>query len=122
MSNSSSNPPPTSGSLTSESDMASNRYYPKCFEDAKQYQGWMSYARQAPPAPAHSFCEDCSPEFQAKMIMEKRCMYPGTLFHKSGSDLKGTASDGDWVGRRSALEVAKVRSLTGAYMRKPKLV
>jgi len=102
--------------------MATNRYYPKCFEDAKQYQGWMSYARQAPPAPAHSFCEDCSPEYQAKMIVEGRCMYPGTLFHKSGSDLKGTASEGVWVGRRSALEVAKVRSLTGAYMRKPKLV
>jgi len=122
MSNSSYNQPHTSGSPTSESDMATNRYYPKCFEDAKQYQGWMSYARQAPPAPAHSFCEDCSPEYQAKMIVEGRCMYPGTLFHRSSADMKGQKPDGDWVGRRSALEVAKVRSLTGAYMRKPKLV
>jgi hypothetical protein len=45
------------------------------------------------------------------MITEKRCTYPGTLFHKSGSDLKGTTSEGDWIGRRSAVEVAKVRRL-----------
>ena len=123
MSNSSPSQPSMTGSLTSEwDDMEKKRYYPKCFQDSKQFQGWVSYARQAHPAPAHSYCEDCTPEYQAKMIMEKRCQYPGTLFHKSGSDLKGTASDGDWVGRRSALEVAKVRSLTGAYMRKPKLV
>jgi hypothetical protein len=100
------------GSLKSEwSDMATKRYFPKCFSDDKQFTGWVTYARQAPPAPAHSFCEDCTPEYQGKMIQAKRCMYPGTLFHKSGSDLKGTTSEGDWVGRRSALEVAKVRTL-----------
>lgn len=97
----------TSGS----SDMA--RYHPKCFDDAKQFTGWVSYARLAKPAPAHSFCEDCTPEFQSKMILEKRCMYPGTLFHKS---------DGDWVGRRSALEVAKVRAMAWHTKDKVKLV
>jgi hypothetical protein len=56
------------------------------------------------------------------MIMEKRCQYPGTLFHKSGSDLKGTASEGDWIGRRSALEVAKVRLLAWRTQDKVKLV
>ena len=111
------------GSLKSEwSDMAQKRYLPKCFSDEKQFTGWVTYARQAPPAPAHSWCEDCTPEYQAKMIMEKRCMYPGTLFHRSSADMKGQKADGDWVGRRSALEVAKVRSLTGAYNRKVKLV
>jgi hypothetical protein len=40
------------------------------------------------------------PEFQGQMIRKKRCEYPGTLFHK--------AEDG-WVGRRSVLEVARIR-------------
>jgi hypothetical protein len=102
--------------------MEKKRYYPKCFQDSKQFQGWVSYARQAKPAPSHSYCEDCTPDFQAKMIMEKRCQYPGTLFHKSGSDLKGTASEGDWIGRRSALEVAKVRLLAWRTQDKVKLV
>jgi hypothetical protein len=110
------------GYLKSEWDeMATKRYFPKCFESEKQFQGWVSYARQAKPARAHSWCEDCTPEYQAKMITEKRCMYPGTLFHKSGSDLKGTDSEGDWVGRRSALEVAKIRR-NAVYKGKVELV
>ena len=114
MSNSSSNQPHTTGSPTSEwADMAQKRYFPKCFENDKQFTGWVTYARQAKPAPAHSFCEDCTPDFQAKMIREKRCAYPGTLFHKS---------EGDWVGRRSALEVAKVRLMAWRTQDKVKLV
>ena len=105
-----------------EFEMAIDKTTPKCFDTAKQFTGWVAAARMSKPIPAHSYCEDCTPEYQAKMIVEGRCMYPGTLFHRSSADMKGQKPDGDWVGRRSALEVAKVRSLTGAYMRKPKLV
>ena len=80
--------------------MATNKTTPNCFENAKQFAGWVAYARMSQPAPAHSYCEDCTPDFQAKMIREKRCQYPGTLFHKV---------EGGWVGRRSALEVARIR-------------
>ena len=91
------------GSAKSElepDDMATMRFFPACFETRKQFQGWVTYARMAKPALAHSYCEDCTPDYQAKMILQKRCLYPGTLFHKT---------EGVWVGRRSALEVARIR-------------
>ena len=81
-------------------EMATNKTTPHCFEDAKQFAGWVAYARMSQPAPAHSYCEDCTPDFQAQMIRQKRCQYPGTLFHKV---------EGGWVGRRSVLEVARIR-------------
>ena len=82
------------------SDMTVPKQTPKCFDDHKQFTGWVAAARMSHPAPAHSYCEDCMPEFQGQMIRKKRCEYPGTLFHK--------AEDG-WVGRRSVLEVARIR-------------
>jgi len=83
-----------------EFEMAIDKTTPKCFDTAKQFTGWVAAARMSHPAPAHSYCEDCTPDFQAKMIRENRCQYPGTLFHKS---------EGGWVGRRSVLEVARIR-------------
>jgi len=83
-----------------EFEMAIDKTTPKCFDTAKQFKGWVDAARMSHPAPAHSYCEDCTPDFQAKMIRDKRCQYPGTLFHKS---------EGGWVGRRSVVEVAKIK-------------
>jgi hypothetical protein len=80
--------------------MAIDKTTPKCFDTLKQYKGWVAAARMSKPMLAHSYCEDCTPDFQAKMIREMRCQYPGTLFHKA---------EGGWVGRRSFVEVAKIK-------------
>ena len=102
MSSSSPSQPRMTGSAQSrlEFEMAIDKTTPKCFDTAKQFTGWVAAARMSKPIPAHSYCEDCTPDFQAKMIREKRCQYPGTLFHKA---------EGGWVGRRSFVEVSKIK-------------
>jgi hypothetical protein len=45
------------------------------------------------------------------MISERRCIYPGTLFHRSKADMVGQKADGDWIGRRSAEEVKKIKMI-----------
>lgn len=82
--------------------MAIDKTIPRCFENARQWKGWVDAARMSHPSPAHSYCEDCTPDFQAQMIREKRCTYPGTLFHKA---------EGGWVGRRSEYEVKRIRRI-----------
>jgi hypothetical protein len=83
--------------------MTIDKTTPKCFDTLKQYKGWVAAARMSQPTPTHSYCEDCTPDFQAKMIREMRCQYPGTLFHKA---------EGGWVGRRSFVEVSKIKRRT----------
>jgi hypothetical protein len=56
---------------------------PSCFDSRDQYDLWREMARILPPAPGHSYCEDCTSKYQSEMIVAGRCQYPGTIFQKT---------------------------------------
>jgi hypothetical protein len=76
--------------------------YPRCFDSAKQYAVWRQAARSCYPSPGHSYCEDCTPEYQANMIVVYRCEFPGTTFH--------VKADEGLHGQRSSKEVQRIRN------------
>lgn len=50
---------------------------PQCTEP-EVYKLWKEAAYKS--IPMYGFCTDCTPEYQAKMIIKKRCEHPETLF------------------------------------------
>jgi hypothetical protein len=67
---------------------------PKCFNSRVEWLGWRKFAmdNMGNDVTRNSFCADCTPEYQAQMIRERRCAYPGTTFEKD--------EDGFIYGRR----------------------
>lgn len=62
-------------------------WFPLCFRDLEQWKNWASYWRSCEQKNKKSepnYCEDCEFEYQSKMILQKRCKYPGTTFHIDG--------------------------------------
>ena len=60
---------------------------PICFESVQQWAEWRAFAiagNTKQHALAH--CNDCSIEYQSRMIKEKRCANPGHIFAVGGSD------------------------------------
>lgn len=55
--------------------------FPAC-TDAKTYKMWGEAARQLTYTPRVGFCEDCTPEYQAKMKEEGRCENPWIVFRR----------------------------------------
>lgn len=72
-----------------------HRPTPLCFPDK---QSWVEYEVVAVDIqnkrPANP-CADCSPEYQAKQIAEKKCQHPETVFlaGPGGTDVEGINSD-----------------------------
>jgi hypothetical protein len=81
------------------------RDYPICFNSGAEYGLWVQTARHSPPTPGHGYCEDCTKEYQAKMLQQDRCKYPDTVFRQDG-------------GIRSKLSVALA---TGRPIRTPRM-
>lgn len=52
--------------------------FPACFESQSQYDAWREAANVC--RPRHGYCEDCTPEYQSRMLWESRCKYPRTEF------------------------------------------
>ena len=50
---------------------------PKC-ATTEQWLEWKLLARKI--IPAYGFCTDCLPEYQAKMILQKKCKFPEVKF------------------------------------------
>lgn len=53
---------------------------PRCFDSQEQWDAWREVARQASPRDITTYCEDCSPDYQASMIAQGRCRWPTTQF------------------------------------------
>lgn len=54
---------------------------PDCFDSESQWQLWMAAAQASFGSPGvHSFCADCSPEYQSQMIVARRCAHPTVSF------------------------------------------
>lgn len=60
---------------------------PKC-ATKKQYDEWHIAARSHPPKKG-GFCEDCTKEYQAKMIECGKCENPDVVFINHHGDLIG---------------------------------
>lgn len=56
-------PPPMNPNL--------NPINPDCFRDYNQYAEWLRMARLAKES--CTICEDCRPEYKAKMVAQERC-------------------------------------------------
>jgi hypothetical protein len=64
--------------------------YPKCFDSQEQYILWRQAARQSSPGQSH-ICTDCTPEYQKKMVSDKRCAKPLAYFIRLDGELVGKA-------------------------------
>jgi len=63
---------------------------PACFENAIAWEVYKRHAVLGPPG-ENSYCRDCTPEYQIKMVCEGRCEHPCVAFKRS---------DGEWRGFR----------------------
>lgn len=54
-------------------------HFPKCFDNYSQYRGWMWMRKQCYDHKA-TVCTDCTPEYKAQMLIERRCIHPDTMF------------------------------------------
>ena len=61
--------------------------FPACFDSQAQYDSWREAANVC--RPRHGYCEDCTPEYQARMIETFRCKYPNTVFVGTGMSMVG---------------------------------
>lgn len=52
---------------------------PKCFDDDRQFRGWLECREQCYDRDAH-ICEDCLPEYQERMVKVGRCEHPEVKF------------------------------------------
>lgn len=55
---------------------------PKCFDSQEQYDDWRRLAKLSLVGMASGACVDCTPEFQQRMIRQKRCENPHVEFRK----------------------------------------
>jgi hypothetical protein len=53
---------------------------PKCFHNHQQFVIWMAAARNTGGCFEASYCTDCTPEYKARMLAEKRCDHPDIVF------------------------------------------
>jgi hypothetical protein len=82
--------------------------YPTCFNDPKEFKDWVRYARQSKPSESDSFCTDCTPDYRDKMVAEKRCQFPDTIFVLTTTKV-GNHIETELVGRRSRKSIKKLR-------------
>jgi hypothetical protein len=55
---------------------------PLCANSIKEYKIWLKL-NKLDSAP-YGFCTDCSSKYQAEMVAQKRCKYPGVRFDAEG--------------------------------------
>lgn len=56
------------------------RGIPVCFDSGRQYALWREAALRRPPG-SSTYCADCTPEYQQRMVGQGRCAHPRTTFH-----------------------------------------
>jgi hypothetical protein len=56
-------------------------WYPPCFESKEQYKEYMWQSlRTNQPADPNNYCMDCTRKYKLKMLKEKKCEHPETIF------------------------------------------
>jgi len=75
--------------------------HPACFDDGLDYALWKFYSRRTRRPFAKSFCDDCTPKFQARMLEQGRCEHPETQFYRFSKILPSGEFEDEIVGLRS---------------------
>lgn len=60
-----------------------------CFPDAQNFAAWLQYADSKMLLP----CHDCTVQYQAQMVAEKRCVHPKARFADTGELLSAGATE-----------------------------
>ena len=76
---------------------------PPCFPSESVWQAWRENSRMNYIPLSEGFCTDCTPEYKAKMVEERRCLWPCVGFK--------TDSDGMLYGKRLSLDGMSQRIL-----------
>lgn len=60
--------------------------HPPCFDTAADYEAWLKASQDCSLDSTHkpTYCTDCLPEYQHKMILQGRCTHPTVRFFKNG--------------------------------------
>ena len=80
-------------------------WYPPCFESKESHTGylWQSYRTNQPHDPLN-YCLDCTREYKVKMLEQKKCEHPETIFvvwrssHKKDMPTGGVLDTPDILG------------------------
>tara|TARA_R110000868_G_scaffold301295_1_gene561747 strand:- start:1020 stop:1451 length:432 start_codon:yes stop_codon:yes gene_type:complete len=55
--------------------------FPPCFNNKKEYQNYLRLVAKAKePNDPNNYCMDCTRDYKIKMLREKRCSHPETIF------------------------------------------
>ncbi len=60
---------------------------PKCFASRDQYEAWRNAARLTKVG-RDGICSDCTAEYQARMIAQRRCESPHTTFRRDDDEME----------------------------------
>lgn len=55
-------------------------YTPRCFPDRRSYVVWLQAAHYTGGCFDAGICTDCTAEYQARMLAERRCTQPNMRF------------------------------------------
>jgi len=64
------------------------RKAPACF-DSQAAWGIYKVLSQLTATDGFTYCTDCTPEHRDAMKTQRRCAYPGTIFHRSNGVIVG---------------------------------
>ena len=80
---------------------------PSCFDSRDQYLAWWALIRDSvrtngKKVPLIHFCQDCTLAYQHKMVEEKRCEYPGTIFN--GDTITTPKLEKNWIEKYDSIQ------------------
>lgn len=73
---------------------------PVCFDDVEQWREYQKAWRLSKGNTKINYCNDCTPEFQHRMVVEQRCAHPRTNFEVKGGELIGVRPKEEGEGKR----------------------
>jgi hypothetical protein len=81
------------------------REHPPCFDTLANYRLWLATLVEAPPLSRRDFegepnyCNDCTQDFKAEMMLTDRCLFPETRFRlQRTNELPGEPSEYEMIG------------------------
>ena len=82
------------------------RNYPACFDSNEQFRSWQNVYKAAKPGQSQ-YCEDCTPEYKAKMLEQLRCGHTKVVFFQDADGFLAGSRPGTVRFRRGVKKVRK---------------
>ena len=94
---------------------------PLCFDTDEQFREWY-YLANMTKIERNNYCNDCTPEFQMRMINKCRCEHPETFFYMRKNHMDGESVDEmigySYVTARGLVKVETPEEAVAAHMKK----